>query len=563
MSLLLIGSSHAPLDVLCAASLQTFGVFQQPAKEMNFADVMYEKKKLVMNTLLRVEMRSLGRQLAELAAQDRYARSLLRPELMDTLIEVTACFPVYRTYIRNLEVPDSAKQLIECAIEDAKTRRPHLSRACFDFLRDVLTVANPPQILSDQREDRLAFVMRWQQFTGPIVAKGLEDTALYVYYPLLSLNEVGGSPEPSKVVTWDRFVQFIHDRQQRSPDSLNASSTHDTKLSEDVHARLNALSEIPDKWATHISKWSKENEPQKRVVDGRSVPDANEEYLIYQVLIGLWPSDRSELPSISERLQGYAIKATREAMVHTRWTEPNTAHEDALCGFIQRILSTQDNSAFLCSVSRFLERVAYAGMVNSLGQTLLKITCPGVPDFYQGSELWNRRVVDLDNRQPVDFRVRTESLQHLIDGENGTNPTLVNDLLMNWPDGRIKLYVIWKALGYRRHHPALFREGEFHPLHVIGERSHHVISFLREYGKERAIVAVPRWLARISRRLEESATPTFWNGNRLQLPASFSGSWRNIFTGSVLGVDADSDNPSLQVGNIWKHFPVALLIPAE
>jgi (1->4)-alpha-D-glucan 1-alpha-D-glucosylmutase len=183
------------------------------SKEVRFGDVTYEKKKLVMNTLLRVEMRSLGRQLAELAARDRYARNMLRPELMDALIEVTACFPVYRTYIRNLDAPESAKHMIERAIEEAKVRRPRLQQASFAFLRDVLTLANPPHILSDQREDRLAFVMRWQQFTGPIVAKGIEDTALYVYYPLLSLNEVGGNPEPSKVQAWENFVEFIRERQ--------------------------------------------------------------------------------------------------------------------------------------------------------------------------------------------------------------------------------------------------------------------------------------------------------------------------------------------------------------
>ena len=336
------------------------------SKDMSFDDVTYAKKKLVMNTLLRVEMQSLGRQLADLAARDRYARNILRPELMDALIEVTACFPVYRTYIRNLDAPESAKQMIERAIEEARTRRPRLRRASFAFLRDVLTLANPPHILSDQREERLAFVMRWQQFTGPIVAKGIEDTALYVYYPLLSLNEVGGNPEPSKVQAWECFVEFIRERQRRWPDSLNATSTHDTKLSEDVRARLNALSEIPDEWAEEIAKWSKGNESHKLAVDGHKVPDPNEEYLIYQALVGMWPADWSELTSISQRLLAYAIKAIREAMVHTRWMEPNTAHEQAVCSLIQKILSPQGNAPFLCSVARFLEKVAYAGMINGL-----------------------------------------------------------------------------------------------------------------------------------------------------------------------------------------------------
>ena len=311
--------------------------------KMRFADVMYEKKKLVMNTLLRVEMRSLGRQLASLATNDRYAKNLLRPELMDVLLETTACFPVYRTYIRNLEVPESAKHFIGQALDEARRRRPRLSRACFDFLWDVLTLANPPHILADQREERLAFVMRWQQFTGPIVAKGIEDTALYVYYPLLSLNEVGGSPEPSKLMSWEHFCEFIRDRQKYWPETLNAGSTHDTKRSEDVRARLNVLSEIPAEWAAELAAWSTENESHKQTLGGRKVPDANEEYLIYQTLLGMWTGDLAELPSITTRLQDYAIKATREASVHTQWTEPNAAHEHAICSFIERILSHKSN----------------------------------------------------------------------------------------------------------------------------------------------------------------------------------------------------------------------------
>ena len=227
------------------------------SRETRFADVLYQKKKLVMNTLLRVEMRALGRQLMEIAARDRYARNILRPDLTEALVEITACLPIYRTYIRNLDVLEATKLVIEGAIDQARVRQPKLSRKCSLFLRDVLTLSNPPHILSDQREERLAFVMRWQQFTGPIIAKGMEDTALYVYYPLLSLNEVGGTPEPSNIMLREQFVKFIQDRQRRWPDSLNATSTHDTKLSEDVRARLNVLSEVPDQWSQEIVKWSR------------------------------------------------------------------------------------------------------------------------------------------------------------------------------------------------------------------------------------------------------------------------------------------------------------------
>ena len=527
-------------------------------REMSFADVLYEKKKLVMNTLLAVEMRSLGRELANLAARDRYARNILRSELMDVLIEATACFPVYRTYIRNLEVSHPAKQLIERAIDEARARRPQLNPLGFAFLRDVLTLASPPHILSDQREERLAFVMHWQQFTGPIVAKGLEDTALYAYYPLLSLNEVGGSPELSRIMLRENFYEFMRERQKHWPDSLNALSTHDTKRSEDVRARLNVLSELPDAWAKEIAAWSAENQSRKQTVAGRKVPDANEEYLIYQTLVGLWPADPSELPKISARLQAYVMKAIREAMVHTRWTEPNTAHEQAICSFIERILAPQDNAPYLSHVAHFMHRVVYAGMINGLSQTLLRIACPGIPDFYQGSELWDFHLVDPDNRRPVDFRIRTEALQDIVDSARVDSATMAGELLAHWPDGRIKLYVIWKALGCRREQPTLFREGEFLPVEVVGDRSEHVISFLRRLGKDQVLVVIPRWVVNIT----DGNAPVpqgFWGGTHLKLPLESLQSWRNVFTARTTEATQEAGRRSIAVGESLGDFPVALM----
>jgi (1->4)-alpha-D-glucan 1-alpha-D-glucosylmutase len=533
------------------------------SKQMSFPEVIYEKKKLVMNTLLRVEMRSLGRQLVLLAAHDRYARNILRPELMDALSEVTACFSVYRSYVRSLDVPEATQLLIERAIDEARSRQPRLSRACFDFLLDVLTLANPPHILSDQREERLGFVMRWQQFTGPIVAKGVEDTALYVYYPLLSLNEVGGTPEPSKVTRREGFWDFIRERQRHWPDSMNATSTHDTKLSEDIRARLNVLSEIPEEWARVVTTWSVENETYKRATEGRKVPDANEEYLIYQALVGLWSGEQLKLADVSRRLQSYVIKAIREAMVHTRWTEPNKSHEEAVCDFIQKILSADTNSRFLCSVRHFQERIGYGGMVNALTQALLKIACPGVPDFYQGSELWDRHLVDPDNRSPVDFRIRTEALNDVTAGVPQDRAGFINSLLTNWCDGRVKLYVIWKALACRAQHPALFREGEFLPLEVVGERAEHVVSFARRHGDEQAIVVIPRWVVDASSQTEPLGHSDFWGETTLRLPRATPRTWSNVFTASTAEAQASDGESFFALADLFKAFPIALLVPAE
>src|ERR1700683_4181476 len=347
-------------------------------RQQNFADVVYEKKKLVMNTLLGVEMRTLGRQLAELAAQDRYARELNRAQLIDALIEVTACLSVYRTYIRNMDLTPHATKYIEEAISTARGRATSLKPAYFDFVRDVLLILNPPHVLVDQREARLAFVMRWQQFTGPIVARGLEDTALYVYHPLLSLNEVGGDPRPSTAASIEAFYAFLEDRQKSWPGSLDASSTPDTKRSEDVRARLNTVSEMTSEWKDALDLWSRQNAHHKEIVKSEGVPDRNEEYFLYQRLLGVWPLDQEDGATLRKRVQDHIIKATREAMVHTRWTRPNQPHEDALLKFVDRILSEQDNREFLEDFRQFQTKVAYFGMVNGLSHTLLKIASPGV-----------------------------------------------------------------------------------------------------------------------------------------------------------------------------------------
>src|ERR1700730_13795668 len=427
-------------------------------RQQNFADVVYQKKKLVMNTLLGVEMRTLGRHLAELAAQDRYARELNREQLIDALIEVTACLSIYRTYIRSMDLPAHATKYIEQAVAMARSKASTVNSACFDFVREVLLILNPPHVLVDQREARLAFVMRWQQFTGPIVAKGLEDTSLYVYHPLLSLNEVGGDPVPSEAASLEEFYAFLENRRQW-PGSLNASSTHDTKRSEDVRARLNVLSEIPSEWKDHLELWAKQNAQHKEQVAGHAARDRNEEYFLYQTLLGVWLLHPADCATLLKRVQDHIIKATREAMVHTRWTRPNQPHEDALVQFVAKILA-HDNHDFLETCRQFQKKIPYLGMVNGPSETLLKIASPGVPVFFQGSELWDLRLVDPDNRGPVDFDKRVAALRSIANIDAADSGT-IRDLVEHWPDGCVKLYLIRKALHFRRDHVDLFRDVEF------------------------------------------------------------------------------------------------------
>ena len=532
-------------------------------RDFAFADVLYQKKKLVMSTLLGVEMRALGRQLAELAGLDRYARELPRIELMDALIEVTAALPIYRTYIRNLDVPQEAKQVIVEAIESARARKPHLNSACFDFVRDVLCLLSPAHVLPEEREARLSFVMRWQQFTGPIVAKGLEDTALYVYHPLLSLNEVGGNPVPSSVPREEEFFAFIRTRQRHWPGGLNATTTHDTKRSEGIRARINALSEMPGEFQACLERWSRLNEPYKEEVGGHVVPDRNEEYFLYQTLLGAWPLNREDLASLTERIQSYVLKATREAMVHTRWTQPNEAHESAVKRFVASILSESDSKEFLADFAKLQNEIAYLGMVNSLSQTLLKITCPGVPDFYQGSELWDFRLVDPDNRREVDFDKRMQMLCSLKNASTGRTRDFAQELVEHWDDGQIKQYLIWKALRSRNEHPALFSTGQIERLKVSGTYARNVVAYMRRNDGETVLVVIPRWLSQLPVSTEHATRVYDWKDTRIHLPDATVAAWVDAITcGRVLS-DVTAGSPTLPVSAPLRDFPVALLSPGS
>jgi (1->4)-alpha-D-glucan 1-alpha-D-glucosylmutase len=531
-------------------------------KKMKFHDVVFESKKRVMNSLLRVEVRSLARELAELAATDRYARNISRLELMEGLTEVTACMPVYRTYIRTLDVPEEAKATIEQALEAAQQKRPHLSRPCIDFLRDVLTLASPAHIRPEQHEERLAFVTRWQQFTGPIFAKGFEDSSLYIYYPLSSLNEVGGNPETSRGNSREVFYDFIRERREHWPYALNVTMTHDTKRGEDVRVRLNVLSEIPQQWRAKISEWAKQNAPHKEMLNGHEAPDANEEYLIYQTLLGMWPAGAVDSGLVTKRLQDYTVKAIREATVHTRWVQPDEPHERAVVRFIERILSQDTSRAFLADMARFESWLAWWGAINSLGQVLLKNVTPGTPDFYQGSELWDLRLVDPDNRSPVDFATRRQTLGRI--ANDAACPQRVFELLQRWPDGQVKMHVARVGLRYRRSHPKLFAEGAFLPVKAHGIRCKNVISILRHNDQDCVIAVVPRWLACSHTDQEALPSDGYWEGTSLLLPGFAPESWTNLLTGESLSSQAtDCGCRSLDVHQTLKHFPVALLAPAS
>jgi (1->4)-alpha-D-glucan 1-alpha-D-glucosylmutase len=517
-------------------------------ERINYADLAYRKKKQVMDSLLAVEMRSLGRYLSVLAAQDRYARELSREELTRALVETTACLEPYRTYIRGFEVKAQDKLAIEKALREAQRRNPSLDSLCFRFLREVLFLQSGPHLLPDQREARLAFVLTWQQFTGPITAKGVEDSALYVYNRLISLNEVGSVPQNPHISS-SAFHTFMQQRHQKWPFDMNATMTHDAKRAEDVRARINVLSELPDEWQQCLTNWNRWNNSKCENVKGIRAPERNEEILLYQTLLGSWLGGRTACPCYIRRIQEFMVKAVREAMVHTRWTVPNLDHEQAVVRFVEAILQNSPSNKFLPDFTRFAAKVAFHGALNSLSQLAVKLLSPGVADFYQGTELWDLRVVDPDNRTPVDFAERKKLLADL-------GSARADEMHNHWEDGRIKLFLTSKGLRFRREHASLLLKGGYVPLDLVGAKSHCVVTFARRYRGSWAMVVAPRFTTRLLCSKDPDDLSFRWDHTQIVLPKEAPCDWVNVLTG--LSVRAASEGKVL-VEDLLQDFPVALL----
>jgi (1->4)-alpha-D-glucan 1-alpha-D-glucosylmutase len=518
---------------------------------LEYADLVYEKKKQVMATMLSVEMRTLGRYLGLLAAHDRYARELPRADLGRALVEATACLEPYRTYVRGFEVRTQDRLAIEKALSRAQQRNTSIDPACFRFLSEVLLLQPSPHLLPEQRESRLSFVMTWQQFTGPITAKGVEDSALYIYNPLISVNEVGGSPAKPGLRLCD-FDEFLQLRRRKWPFAMNTSMTHDAKRGEDVRARIDVLSEFPQEWEHHLNNWSQWNHSKGSVVNGIRVPERNEEILLYQTLLGSWPASGPACQCYVRRIQEFIVKAEREAMVHTRWTIPNLEHERALMSFVQAILEDVPGNRFLPDFCKFATRIAYHGALNSLSQLLVKLASPGVADFYQGTETWDLRLVDPDNRGAVDFPQREQMLDAL-----GSRDDSMTTLISSWHDSRIKMLITTRGLQFRKKHSALFLKGAYIPLRVLGPHKNSVIAFARRYRGDWCIAVAQRFTTRLGKSMDPGAAPA-WRGTAISLPEDAPIRWANVFDEHSISVPV-GDNRVLPLESVLKVFPVALL----
>jgi (1->4)-alpha-D-glucan 1-alpha-D-glucosylmutase len=530
--------------------------FRFIGQQVDFRDLVYQSKKLIMQVSLASEINTLAHLLRRIAAADRCHRDFTLYELRRAIREVIACFPVYRTYVRESDTRLSRRDraYVEAAIVEARRRNPATDASYFEFLRDLLLLRSDRGASLEVRKLRRRAVMKLQQTTGPVAAKGVEDTAFYVYNRLSSLNEVGGEPDHFGT-TVAAFHRFNADRCQEWPRALSATSTHDTKRSEDVRARISVLSELPAEWSGALRRWEQINRRKHRRVRGRSAPDRNEEYLLYQTLLGAWPLESFEgdvRTTFVERIVEYMRKATKEAKVNTSWINPNEEWDAALTRFIEAVLADE---GFLAEFLPLQQRVARHGMYNALSQVLLKIASPGVPDIYQGQEVWDFSLVDPDNRRPVDYRRRALILDQL--SGHHSSAELARDLLEHWEDGRIKLWVTHRALCCRRDRRGPFVDGDYRPIDVTGARRSNAVAFARVLGNE-AIVAVA---SRFTTRLvgDDGGAPI---GNEVWGDAALAsagvvppGRYRDVLQGHEVIVDGSA----IPVGKVLATLPVALL----
>ncbi|MGH6635909.1 MAG: malto-oligosyltrehalose synthase, partial [Gammaproteobacteria bacterium] len=556
------------------------GLFVDPAAEarmehiyagftgerIDFAELIHRSKRLIMKTALTSEINVLANQLARITRLDRRTRDYTLNNLRDALLGVIACFPVYRTYIADGNVAAEDRRYVDWAVSVAKNRNRAVEVSIFDFIRAVLlteTAGGSQQ----RREAILRFAMKFQQLTGPVMAKGVEDTCCYIYNRLVSLNEVGADPRHFGTSV-AAFHHANHERARAWPHAMLASSTHDSKRSEDVRARIDVLSELPDAWQRALQRWRRINRYKRRMLEAGPAPSRNDEYLLYQTLIGVWPLELLDGPlngpdceRLRQRVQSYMLKATREAKIHTSWINPNAEYEEALAAFVQALFEHPGKNRFLADFLPFQRRTVRFGLYNSLSQTLLKLTAPGVPDTYQGNEIWDFSLVDPDNRRPVDYRLRQGMLETL--GSLDALPCAerlqhLRSLLASMQDGRVKLYLMRKTLRFRAEEWPLFRDGDYRALNVAGPRSEHVCAFARCREDKECVIIVPRLIAGLlGRSMTEPLGSTVWEDTCVELPAERRRSYINIFTGEW--VAPEPGTPRLALAKVFAHFPVALL----
>lgn len=529
-------------------------------RPVDYEEVLHRSKSIIMRTSLASELNVLAAELDRLAEQDPHTRDFGLGGLREALFETVACFPVYRTYIVDSEVAAQDEAVINHSIDAAKERSEASDTSVFDFLRELLLNRSAVGRSAALQARIARFCMRLQQYTSPVAAKGMEDTAFYRYARLLSLNEVGGTPE-NPVASVEELHDANRARREHWPHSMLASSTHDTKRSEDVRARLHVLSEHAPEWRRRVANWRRINSAL-HWRDGTATVDADAEYFLYQTLIGAWPIEDAEGSPIAgdfvQRISDYMIKAAREAKRHTSWLNSDTQYEQDLQAFVAAVLDAAGNAAFIDDFRDFQQRIVRPGLCNSLAQLVLKLGSPGVPDIYQGNELWRLDLVDPDNRRPVNFARRQQLLDELrADFENGGERELLPALLEHPADGRLKLFVTWRMLSVRREFPALFEHGGYRPLRIDGGHAGQVCAFERSHNGVTLVVAVLRWVAELAGDDEQLLDTSRLADTSIELPAGEL-CYENVLTGEQITVDAATSTTAMHADEMFPALPVAV-----
>jgi (1->4)-alpha-D-glucan 1-alpha-D-glucosylmutase len=517
--------------------------------ETPFQQLMLIKKQLIIRMRMAGEVERLAFLVEAVSSKDRFGIDITMHGLKRALEEILTYFPIYRTYVNSDEFSKTDRKYIKYVIGQVKKNSPLLNHEV-TYIGNLLLQNYNSSFPEEQKKSTLDFIMRFQQLTGPLMAKGFEDTTLYIYNRFISHNEVGGNPGKFGI-TREEFFRFVNDKARYWPHTLISTSTHDTKRGEDVRARLNILSEIPAEFEAKVKKWNKLNRQFKTMVDGINSPDKNDEYFLYQAMIGSYPFSPEEHDAFITRLKEYIVKSVREGKTHSAWISPNSDYENACTSFVEKILSYDLSGGFLEDFKSLQSKIAFYGMFNSLSQTLLKLTVPGVPDIYQGAEMWDFSMVDPDNRRSVDFDLRIKLLKEIASVSN--IPDYLQELLKNYPDSRIKMYIIYKVLNVRNKHQELFNYGEFIPLRVSGKYAENIIAFQRKYEEEQLISIVTRFPCSLLRDNTDWKNIN-WEDTAITLPDEKL-KWEDIFTGEI-----KESSAYISAGMLLGKFPVNLLL---
>jgi len=542
---------------------------RQTGRQEVFDEVVYQGKRTIMLTAMASELNVLAHALNRISERDRRNRDFTLNTCRTVLREVVACFPVYRTYVSRRGVDAFDRATVEEAIRQARRRNPLMEDSIFEFLESILlTVPGEPGGDDPAADERLRFAMRVQQFTGPVQAKGLEDTAFYRYHVLISANDVGGHPSRLGVSVAE-FHEANASRLDLWPLEMTTTATHDTKRGEDARTRISAVSEMPGEWQRAVSEWMRLNARHRGKVGGAWAPDRNDEYLFYQALVGMWPAEAMHAPvpdrapdAVVQRVNAYMQKAAREAKVHTSWIDEDQEYGHAVAHFVEQALGGRHSARFLRAFVPFQRRLARAGMVSSLAQLVLKLASPGVPDTYQGNEIWDFNLVDPDNRRPVDFEHRRHLLERVLplveSIEGGAAPTQeVASLVEHWEDGAIKMFVTSAGLRFRRRHPGVMLDGGYLPLQSEGPAADRLVAFARPHPLGTLIAVVPRLV--VSLTSADRPLPVgdaTWGDTRVLLPPELrAGPYQHLLTGDAV----TATGAALPAARLLAASPVALL----